>query len=74
MFLILASLSCRVSSFCRLDPSGLGPSFIRVCVLSVRVCVCVCVCACVAKKKYIQDLVVCVTLCICGSVYTRVWI
>ena len=27
----LSSLSCRVNSFCRLDPTGLGPSFIRVC-------------------------------------------
>jgi len=35
MFLILilslSSLSCRVSSFCRLDPSELGLSFVRVC-------------------------------------------
>jgi len=29
--LFLSSLSCRVSSFCRLDPRGLGPSFVRVC-------------------------------------------
>ena len=29
--LSLSSLSCRVSSFCRLDPRGLGPSFVKVC-------------------------------------------
>jgi len=29
--LSLSSLSCRVSSFYRLDPRGLGPSFVRVC-------------------------------------------
>ena len=26
-----SSLSCRVSLFCRLDPRGLGPAFVRVC-------------------------------------------
>ena len=29
--LSLSSLSCRVSSFCRLDPRELGSSFVRVC-------------------------------------------
>jgi len=29
--LSLSSLRCRVSSFCRLDPRGLGPSLVRVC-------------------------------------------
>ena len=27
----LSSLSCRVCLFCRLDPRGLGPSFVRAC-------------------------------------------
>ena len=30
-FLSLSNLSCRVSSFCRLDPSELGLAFVRVC-------------------------------------------
>jgi len=29
--LSLSSLSCRVTSFCRLDPRELGSSFVRVC-------------------------------------------